>query len=311
MHKIFISNSINPYFNLAFEEYLLNNISSKDNILFLWQNENTIVIGRNQNPWKECNLEELKKQKGKLVRRLSGGGAVYHDLGNLNFTFISEYNEGIVKENVEKIIDVLILNGIKAEFNGKNDILSDGYKISGNAYFIEDNMICHHGTLLVECDVEKMVRLLTVSQKKLESKGIDSIKSRVINIKDLNNNITVESLKIDLTKNLTDYNINYAFVDENKIESKDINLKTVIALMKKYESWEWNFGASPEFNVEFNEKYSWGEIIIYLFIKDGKIMKVKSYTDALDVNLPKKIESLLLNTEFDDNKIEFLMKNIK
>jgi len=185
---------------LAFEEYLVRQYESDDEVLFLWQNQNTVVIGRNQNPWKECDLEHLQSQQVQLVRRLSGGGAVYHDLGNLNFTFISAFHSEKVADNINKIISALALNGVNACFSGKNDILVDGYKISGNAFYVDNNVLCQHGTLLVNEDLKKMSRLLTVSPQKLHSKGIDSVKSRVINIQALNRNISIESLKKDIIK---------------------------------------------------------------------------------------------------------------
>lgn len=311
MHKVYLSNTYSPYFNLAFEEYLVRCHNPEDQILFLWQNQNTVVIGRNQNPWKECNLEELNHQEGRLVRRLSGGGAVYHDTGNLNYTFISAFSEDKVRENIGLIVKALSLNGIHAVFSGKNDILVQEYKISGNAFFVEDDILCHHGTLLMDADIKKMGSILTVSQKKLHSKGIDSIKSRVKNLKELNSGISIESLKTDLVNTVSPIcraPIIFS-VSETSSDDERIALDTVHKIMKRYESWEWNFGSSPEFNLQINERFLWGEIDLYLLIKDGIISEVEVATDALDIDLPKKIKNKILNTKFDYNELIVLIGN--
>lgn len=305
MYRVYYSNSYNPFFNLAFEEYLVHHSKPKDQILFLWQNQNTVVIGRNQNPWKECNLELLKEQDGKLVRRLSGGGAVYHDLGNLNFTFISSYEDNKVQNNINLMIDMLVLNGINAVFSGKNDILVDGNKISGNAFFVEEDILCHHGTLLYDVNLEKLGNLLTVTQKKLESKGIDSVESRVINLKKLNPQLTIDSLKSDLVKLFLPKgeDVPVLSVDENKINDKNIDLQEVLRLMNHYQSWDWNFGSSPEFNIQISERFSWGELELYLLVTDGEIVEVETCTDALDTNLPQKIYDKVIHAKFDYNNL--------
>ncbi|EQB89505.1 hypothetical protein M918_03045 [Clostridium sp. BL8] len=174
--RVVVSKSFDPYFNLALEELLLNKVEREEVILYLWQNEKTVVIGRNQNPWKECNLELLSRVNGKVARRLSGGGAVYHDLGNLNFTFLMrEENEDLSKQ-LGVIIRALKELGIEAVFSGRNDILVDNKKISGNAFYREENKYYHHGTLLFDVDMEILPKILTPSIEKLQSKGIDSVK---------------------------------------------------------------------------------------------------------------------------------------
>jgi lipoate-protein ligase A len=311
LHKVYISDSYNPYFNLAFEEYLVLHHNGEDQVLFLWQNQKTIVIGRNQNPWKECNLEELDRQKGRLVRRLSGGGAVYHDLGNLNFTFISTYTDNKLSENIGLIVKALSYSGINADFSGKNDILVQGYKISGNAFYVENDILCHHGTLLFDVDLEKMSRILTVSHQKLQSKGIDSIRSRVRNLRELNTEISIEGLKADLTTafapvatSLLTYR-----VCEDKSDDEYIELMTVRKLMDRYASWEWNFGSSPEFNLQFAERFSWGEVDVSLLVKDGIVNEIEVYTDALDVDLPQRIKDAIINMRFDYEELFFTIDN--
>lgn len=305
MHKVYCSESLDPYFNLAFEDYLVQQANQKDQILFLWQNQNTVVIGINQNPWKECNLMKLYSVEGMLVRRRSGGGAVFHDKGNLNFTLISAFTEDKVHENIGLIIKTLKNNGIEASFSGKNDIVANGYKISGNAFYTDNDILCHHGTLLVDVDFEKLGAILTVSDKKLQSKGIDSVKSRVANLKALNKELTIEALKLDLiAKFLTD-----------GVESSSETVKAstdgqLVQLMEKYKSWEWNFGASPEFDIQISERHEVGEIDVYINVKDGLIFEVKVYTDAIDLNMPKIIEEKLKNEVFDEASVRALIRSI-
>jgi len=313
LYKVYLSQSNNPYFNLAFEEYLVHNAGEHEKILFLWQNENTVVIGRNQNPWKECNLQELNDQRGKLVRRLSGGGAVYHDLGNLNYTFISSFSEKKVEENIDFIISALAANGIDAVFSGKNDILVQEYKVSGNAFFVENNILCHHGTLLIDSNLEKLSRFLTVSEQKLRSKGIDSVKARVKNLKELKRTITAETLIDSLTSEfLTDSKasdiecVNDDFKGHNFADGETFQER-----IKRFESWDWNFGSSPEFNLHVSERFSWGEIDLYLLVKDGYIVEAEIATDALDVDLPQKIKSAIKNKKFDYDEIIPLIVSVQ
>ncbi|HYE68387.1 MAG TPA: lipoate protein ligase C-terminal domain-containing protein, partial [Anaerovoracaceae bacterium] len=235
--------------------------------------------------------------------------AVYHDMGNLNFTFISSFSEDKVRENIKLIIKALSLNEIHAVFSGKNDILVQEYKISGNAFFVEDDILCHHGTLLIDADLKKMGRILAVSQKKLHSKGIDSVRSRVKNLKELNSGISIESMKIDLVNTFSPVSSAPIIfrVSEISTDDENITLDTVHKMMNHYQSWEWNFGSSPEFNLQINERFPWGEVDLYLLIKDGIISKVEVATDALDIHLPKKIRNEILNTKFDYNGlIEFI-----
>ncbi|WP_312072196.1 lipoate--protein ligase [Anaerotignum propionicum] len=313
MYKVYLSRSNNPYFNLAFEEYLVHNADKNEQVLFLWQNQNTVVIGRNQNPWKECNLQELNLQQGKLVRRLSGGGAVYHDLGNLNFTFISSFSEKRVEENIGIIISALASNGIDAVFSGKNDILVQGYKVSGNAFFVENDILCHHGTLLIDSHLEKLNSFLTVSEQKLRSKGIDSVKARVKNLKELNEAITVETLIHSLTSVFVPDGKDSVieWVNEDCMENQFTNRKDLQERIKGFESWDWNFGSSPEFNLHVSERFSWGEVDLYLIVKDGFVVDAEITTDALDIDLPYKIKNVIKNRKFDYDEIFSLLVSVQ
>jgi lipoate-protein ligase A len=322
--KIYHSLSRNPYFNLAFESYLVEQHRSGEAYLYLWQNENTVVIGRNQNPWKECDLTYLEETGGKLARRMSGGGAVYHDLGNLNFTFVTDDGEEQIHQNIAVIIAALGAEfGIRAEFSGKNDLMVDGFKVSGNAYFAEEGTLCHHGTLLVDVDGNRLGKLLTVSKQKLESKGIDSVRSRVKNLVMFNPNVTVEGLMRCLdhafitaygtADHAADYKADSTTVrtiDVIDVSEGDVDTHSsavIHPLMQQFESWEWRYGASPAFNVQMSERYAWGSVDLYLMVEDGIVKAVKIASDALDVNLPEKLSARIVGAPFDEAKIKALM----
>ena len=183
-----------PYENLATEACLMKHCPQDSAILYLWQNEKTVVIGKNQNPWKECDLPLLQDDGIRLARRKSGGGAVYHDLGNLNFTFLLPLSDYDPLRQLDVICSALRRFGISAQRTGRNDITVDGRKVSGSAFQKSGGIGCHHGTLLVASDVEKMSRYLRPSAEKLQTKGVDSVRSRVVNLQALFPELSVENL---------------------------------------------------------------------------------------------------------------------
>ena len=205
----------------------------------------------------------------------------------------------------------LSLSGIGADFSGKNDILVQGYKISGNAFFVEEDILCHHGTLLLDVDLEKMSSILTVSQHKLQSKGIDSVKSRVKNLRELNEEMSVESLKVDLIDTFSlAFDAPFTFrVCEEVTDDGHINLGAIHELVRRYESWEWNFGSSPEFNMQITERFSWGEVDLYLLVRNGIITETEVNTDALDIDLPQKIKDKICNMKFDYHEVISIISN--
>lgn len=296
---VVVSESYNPYFNLSLEEHLFNNVSKDEIILYLWRNENTVVIGRNQNPWKECNLEILSKLNGKVARRLSGGGAVYHDLGNLNFTFITyEENEDLNKQ-LSVIIKALNDLNIEATFSGRNDILINGKKISGNAFYTDEGRYYHHGTLLYDIDVEKVTEILTPSTHKLTSKGIDSVKSRITNLKNHKNGLTINDIKESIVKS---YEKHYGYINNvSYVDEKNLNLNNFV---KRYSSDEWIYGNSPSFNVVIDKAFDEGKIELNISLEDGKITHCKIYTDSLFTKEFDIAENILKNLKF--NKYDIL-----
>ena len=260
-----INKKTDPRYNLALEEYVLKNVPTSEDIVMLWQNEPAIIIGRNQNTIEEINVEYVKENNIHVVRRTSGGGAVYHDFGNLNYTFVTNNlkdNLNNYRKFTEPVINALVDLGVPAEFSGRNDIVVEGKKISGNAQSYFKNRMFHHGTILLNANLDDVAKMLQVKADKIESKGIKSIRSRVGNI--------LPYIKGKM--NMEEF-INYLLVHilkTNTIEDKTYHLteqdyQAIDKLMReKYMTWEWNYGESPEFSVVKEKRYAGGKLQFYL-----------------------------------------------
>ena len=200
MYKYICSENTSPYYNLALERSLFDFVDEDTVILYLWQNSHTIVIGKNQNAYAECKVDEFIGAGGTLARRPSGGGAVYHDLGNLNFSIIC--NESIAKEHTyQRIVkEALRFFGIVSEFNGRNDLTVDDKKFSGNAFYVKDDVLCQHGTILINSDFKELSKYLTPDISKLERNHVKSVESRVVNLSEISDKITVDSMKEAMIK---------------------------------------------------------------------------------------------------------------
>ena len=297
--KLYESNSFDPYLNLAIEQYLMETVEEDACILFLWQNQNTVVIGKNQNPWKECRTTLLNEEGGVLARRLSGGGAVFHDLGNLNFTFLMPQSEYDLDRQFGVIAEAITSLGLHAERSGRNDMLAQGRKFSGNAFYKHDGHAYHHGTLLVDVDMEKLGRYLNPSKAKLQAKGVDSVRSRVVNLKELNPEITIESLKQAMAAAFRKvYGCEATQLDESMLD-----MAAIEALRRRNASWEWNFGPKMPFTAEYEARFPWGGIQIQLAAEGGVIQQVKVFSDAMDWALAPKLEQALIGCRFDAKEL--------
>ncbi len=293
------STQYDPYWNLALEEYLLMHCKERECILYLWQNARTIVVGRNQNVWKECKAAELEKDGGHVVRRLSGGGAVYHDLGNLNFTFVARKEEYDLDRQLEVILRAVQKLGVPAERSGRNDILADGGKISGNAYYETDGRCYHHGTLMVDVDLNELTRYLTVSKEKLQSKGVDSVRSRVRNLSDYIPDLTVGSLKAALKKSFEDV---YGHTARERNEA-DLNQEEIEALHRKFCSWEWIYGRKIDFQYEMAKRFPWGQVELQFQVEGGRIEEVQAYSDALRPEIIQALPTYLEHVRYNNHAI--------
>ncbi len=295
MNYLFESNSYNPWKNLAVEKHLADKVRPGDFLLYLWQNEHTVVIGRNQNALRECRVQLLEEEGGFLARRTTGGGAVYHDLGNLCFTFIASPERYDLEKQMKMIGMACQKFGIETEFSGRNDIITkDGYKFSGNAFSVTARCKIQHGTLLIDVNKEKLARYLTPSEEKMKAKGVKSVESRVRNLKELNSEITVEDMKAALREAFEEVYGSYEVISEAEIVAEDVQ-KTY----EHYASWDWRMGKSPECELVQQKRFSWGEIEVHMKLTKLHIEECKVYSDALDILLPEKIEELILNQRYD------------
>ncbi|WP_346915782.1 lipoate--protein ligase [Clostridium sp.] len=305
MNKVIISKEVNPYYNLALEEELFRNIKSGETILYLWQNESTVVIGRNQNPYKECDLDYMKEKHITLARRISGGGAVFHDLGNLNFTFITKEIDSNLDKQLRVIKGAVEEYGFKVEFSGRNDLLLNNRKFSGHAFYCEDDNYFHHGTLMIDVDITKLEKVLTPSKLKLKSKGIESVKNRVINLIDVCSELAVENLIQSLVSSFKNI-----YGDFQKIDIYNIN-NHVPKLYDKYFSKLWNYGESPQYDVVLEERTAIGNVDINLTVESGKIVRAKIFSDTLENIDLRKIEEQLIGIIFSrDEVIKLIEKYI-
>ena len=287
------STSTDPHHNLALEETLLN-MATDAVILYLWQNQNTVVIGRNQNPWKECRTALLEQEGGHLARRLSGGGAVFHDLGNLNFTFLMPQAHYDLDRQLGIICDGVRSFGIDAQRSGRNDVLAKGRKFSGNAFYKNGKQAYHHGTILIDADMEKLSRYLNPSKAKLAAKGVDSVRSRVGNLRELNPDITIDAMKAALTD---------AFSASCGGAVERIEVTPDPALVERYRSWEWNYGQKLPFTLEWEDRLDFGCIRIEANVEHGAIRAAKVWTDAMDWQLSAKLEQALTGSKLDRSEL--------
>ena len=301
-----------PTINLALEEYVLQNFGEKDTYLLFYINEPSIIIGKNQNTIEEVNTEYVDKNNIKVVRRLSGGGAVYHDKGNLNFSFITK-DDGDSFHNfakfTEPVVQALNKMGVPAELIGRNDLLIEGRKFSGNAQFATKGRMFSHGTLMFDSEIEHVVSALNVKKEKIESKGIKSIRSRVTNISEFLD----EKMSMDEFKEII---LTFIFdVDDVKdvpvYELTEQDWKNVYELSKnRYQKWEWNYGKSPAYNKKVSHKFPSGLLDVRLDVKNGIIANCKIYGDFFGLGEIQDIEHKLIGVRHQREAVETALKDV-
>ena len=293
--RIYESHSFDPYINLATEKHLMDITPEGCCVLYLWQNQNTVVIGKNQNAWLECRTSLLEEEGGKLARRLSGGGAVFHDLGNLNFTFLMPKADYDLEKQVSVIQRACALAGIQAERSGRNDLLADGRKFSGNAFYQNSTHAYHHGTLMVDVDKDKLGRYLSPPKAKLEAKGVASVRSRVVNLKELAPDLTIDLMKQYMA---TAFSQVYG-LDASPLTLTGEDTAVIEALSATYGAWEHLYGAPLPFSFQCEAHFPWGHIQLQLEAKQGHITGAKVYSDAMEWDLPAIVESALTGCRFE------------
>ncbi|WMT28302.1 lipoate--protein ligase [Bacillus aerius] len=309
---LFIDNEqhYDPMINLAIEEYCLKYLDPEETYLLFYINQPSIIIGKNQNTIEEINTKYVEYNGIKVVRRLSGGGAVYHDKGNLNFSFITK-DDGDSFHNFKKftepVIKALEKLGVKAELSGRNDIMADGRKISGNAQFATRGRIFSHGTLLFDSEIEHVVSALNVKKEKIESKGIKSIRSRVANISELmDQKMTTEEFRKILLSYIFDTN---GDVPEYQLTEKDWEKIHEIS-RDRYQKWEWNYGRSPKFNLQHSKRFPAGSIDLRLEVKKGNIQDCKIFGDFFGVGDIADIEKRLIGQQYDRKTISDVLEDM-
>lgn len=294
------------WLNLARDGYFLENNKKGDVILYFYVNKNAVIIGRNQNAWKECSIANMDADGVQLVRRHSGGGAVFHDNGNLNFSFIMDEKHYDLNRQMRVILNAVSKLGLKAELSGRNDITVDGKKFSGNAFSLAKGNRSHHGTILVNADLTKLSNYLCVSKEKMRSKGIDSVRARVCNICELSSGLTVEAMRRLVIE---------SFIEEYGAASEYVFDGTALAEVEerreRLASWEWRFGKTPQFDFETDKRFSFGDTQIYFNSRNGVIRETKVYSDCLDTELTTEIENALTGVHFRKEEIKAALSKMK
>ena len=288
--RLIESRSMDPYTNLAIEACLMRSVRDGEPILYLWQNARTVVIGRNQCASAECDVARLEHDGGHLARRRSGGGGVYHDLGNLCFTFVTVPGEYDQTAQTGVILDAVRALGINAERTGRNDLVTaDGRKFSGHAYQHTGTASCHHGTIMVAVDVNALSRYLTVSPLKLQAKGVRSVRSRVTNLQTVNPSITVEALKAALREAFAT-SVGRPVIGE---AGAVLDQKELLRERERFASPAWLYKGERRFAESRQARFDWGSVRVDLTRKDGVIRDLVVFSDGLDAERIEGISLLL------------------
>lgn len=300
------NNSTNPFYNFALEYYLIHEKELPDNQIFLfWRTEPTVMIGRYQNTLEEINEKFVKENNIHVVRRITGGGTIYTDFGGWQFSLITKGKADQIdfKKYIEPIIDALNQMGVAAEFNSRNDLVIENKKFSGNAQCMRNGYTLHHGSLLFETNLEQMVKCLTVDDYKIISKGIKSVKERVTNISDhLPESIDTIKFKDNMVNSIMkNSKIQYTLTDED-------NAKINKIAKEKFESWQWNYGKSPKFNITKTGRFNGGKVEFKLDVNKGKIESCNLYGDFFGNVDVEEFCNSLVGIEYTKESIKKVLK---
>lgn len=308
--KYIINKANNPAYNIALEAYAFRELVDEDELFILWINEPAIIIGKHQNTIQEINKEYTDANGIHVVRRLSGGGAVYHDLNNLNYTIISNKSEEGAfdfKTFSQPVIETLADLGVKAEFTGRNDLEIDGKKFCGNAQAYYKGRMMHHGCLLFDVDMTVLGNALKVSKDKIESKGVKSVRARVTNIlSELPEKITVGEFSDKILDKMKE---TYPDMTEYVLTDNDL-AKIQESYESQFNTWDWTYGAAPEYTIERDVRYPAGKITTYANVENSIIKSIKIYGDFFGVRGVEDIEGLLIGTRYEYTDVLEKLKTI-
>ena len=298
--------STDPYFNIATDEFIFKHL--EEDCFMLWRNDNAIIVGKHQNTQAEINADYVKEKGIKVVRRLSGGGAVYHDLGNLNFSFTrtgDSYEMVDFERYTKPIIDVLKSLGVNAKFEGRNDLTIEGKKFSGNAEHVVKNKILHHGTLLFSSEMTDISGALKINPLKYKDRSVKSVPKRVTNISDhLEKEISLEEFTNKIMNHITT-----TFKDARMYEFTQDDIKKIQEIRdKKYSTWEWNFGRSPDYNFKQGARTRGGTLEMNMNVSNGVIKDVKITGDFFHIKDIEPVERALENTKHEEQAIRSVLQ---
>ena len=308
--RVIRTDCTDPYVNLAAEDHLTMTAEEGVVTLFLWQNAHTVVIGKNQNPWRECDVEAIKRDRVYLARRMSGGGAVYHDMGNLNFTFIARDGLFDVSRQTDVILHACRLLGINASKTGRNDLTVTDKKFSGHAYFSSHGYNYHHGTIMMDVKSDDLSKYLNVSKAKLKSKGVESVRSRVTNLRDHMGGELADADTKDLIRAMQDAMVRAAEKEYSCEAAEEALPQIPQELLDKYASEEWRFGTKIPFTKEIEHRFEWGGVEVQLSMKGEYIKDCRIYSDSLETEVFGILEVLIKNCRYDAGDINDLANRL-
>lgn len=297
-NQLYVSKSYDGWHNLGVDEYFLDTLSPDTMLLYFYINESAVIIGRGQNPWVECRLAEMERDGVQLVRRITGGGAVFHDRGNLNFSFIAGREIYDVQRQLGVILRAVRALGIDCDFSGRNDLLACGRKFSGNAFCSRGGLCQHHGTLLVNADLTRLQNYLNVDPRKLQAKGTKSVRARVCNLSefvpDLDCAQMLEALKAAFAAEYGPY---------VQLDAQQLDQQAIAPYVERQASAQWRLGKTPRFDIEIENRFAWGNVQLLLTLRHGRVDAADVYSDAIDPELPDAIRRLLLGVEFGSQEL--------
>ena len=294
----YVSSSRDGWQNLAMDEWFLDHLKPEDLILYFYVNQNAVIIGKNQNPWKECDLAAMETDGVQLVRRVTGGGAVYHDCGNLNFSFIAGEKRYDLEKQLNLILQAVRSFGIPCDFSGRNDLLADGKKFSGNAFCSRQGIRQHHGTLLIGSDLSRLQNYLQVDPRKLKAKGVESVRSRVCNLSEFTDAVTPESMLAAIRQVFED---EYGAVEDFRPTPEQV--AGMVPYYEKQRSWEWRLGKTPAFDLELDTRFPWGGVQLQFTLRNSLVERIDIWSDAMDPELPTEITDRLTGVRFGSRSL--------